>query len=239
MGWVSGVQDWKGGANPHAAHDHRAMAAAEPAGPPPLASLEYIVLRARTEHMPAPAIIQPPGAPNAFGPPNGNVWTLTTLTQNRPQVRKISYDPETSLEVARSGFADKHAIDRAIGYGIAWHEGQLLRPRQPADRRRHRARVVHPCDLGLPDVAPPQTRRRAWGATRRARSAKLKGIAALILVLAALAAVARRLADPPLDRRAPRAAALAARCTLAGRCGEDPGAPIGCTWPASSTCSPF
>ena len=38
-------------------------------------------------------------------------------TQNRPQVRKVSYDPETSIEVARSGFADKHAIDRAVGFG--------------------------------------------------------------------------------------------------------------------------
>lgn len=126
MGWVSGVPDWKGGADPHAAHDHGAMAAAMPAGPAPRAPLEYIVLRARGEHMPAPAIIQPPGAPNMFGPPNGNVWTLTTLTQNRPQVRKVSYDPETSIEVSRSGFADKHVIDRVVNVGIAWHEGQLF-----------------------------------------------------------------------------------------------------------------
>jgi uncharacterized iron-regulated membrane protein len=126
MGWVSGVQDWKGGADPHAAHDHAAMAANAPPASPPRASLEYIVLRARAENMPAPAIIQPPGAPNMFGPPNGNTWTLTTLTQNRPQVRKVSYDPETSIEVSRSGFADKHPIDRLVGYGIAWHEGQLF-----------------------------------------------------------------------------------------------------------------
>jgi len=128
MGWVSGVQDWKGGADPHAAHDHHAMATAvaESQGPGHRAPLAYIVLRARAEHMPVPAIIQPPGAPNMFGPPNGNVWTLTTLTQNRPQVRKVSYDPATSLEVSRSGFADKHVIDRVVNIGIAWHEGQLF-----------------------------------------------------------------------------------------------------------------
>ncbi|UKK83667.1 PepSY domain-containing protein [Sphingopyxis sp. BSN-002] len=128
MGWVAGVPDWKGGADPHAAHDHHAMASAapRPQGPEHRAPLAYIVLRARAEHMPAPAIIQPPGAPNMFGPPNGNVWTLTTQTQNRPQVRKVSYDPATSLEVSRSGFADKHVIDRVVNIGIAWHEGQLF-----------------------------------------------------------------------------------------------------------------
>src|SRR3546814_2743451 len=76
--------------------------------------------------MPAPAIVQPPGAPNLFGPPNGDTWTLTTQTQNRPQVRKISYDPMTGAEVARSGFADKHLIDRVVNIGIAWNEGQLF-----------------------------------------------------------------------------------------------------------------
>src|SRR3546814_18085846 len=61
-----------------------------------------------------------------FGPPNGDVWTLTTLTQDRPLVRSVSYDPETGIEVARSGFADKHVVDRVVGYGIAWHEGALF-----------------------------------------------------------------------------------------------------------------
>ncbi|MBB6425904.1 PepSY domain-containing protein [Sphingopyxis sp. JAI128] len=186
MGWVSGVQDWKGGANPHSAHDHRAMAAAQPAAPPPRARLDYIVLRARGEHMPAPAIIQPPGAPNAFGPPNGNVWTLTTLTQNRPQVRKVSYDPETSLEVARSGFADKHVIDRAVGYGIAWHEGQLF------GFANQLIGVVTALALfALAISGFLMWRRRkpddALGAPPPARgTARLRGVAAIILLLAAL-----------------------------------------------------
>jgi uncharacterized iron-regulated membrane protein len=131
MGWVSGPQDWTGGLGEHAAHDHGAMAAAM-AMPMPMSAtssgvpLDTILLRARTEAMPAPAIVQPPGAPNMFGPPNGNVWTLTTLTQNRPRVRSVSYDPETGIEVGRSGFADKHVIDRVVGVGIAWHEGALF-----------------------------------------------------------------------------------------------------------------
>ncbi|NIJ38022.1 putative iron-regulated membrane protein [Sphingopyxis panaciterrae] len=129
MGWVSGAQDWKGGgADPHAAHDHRAMAMAPPVATAPArrVPLDTIILRAQSEALPPPVIIQPPGAPNMFGPPNGNVWTLTTQTQNRPLVRKVGYDPETGIEVSREGFAGKHVIDRIVGIGIAWHEGALF-----------------------------------------------------------------------------------------------------------------
>ncbi len=189
MGWVQGAQDWKSGAaDHHAAHDHRAMAMPTPAATAsePRVALDRIVLRARNENLPAPVIIQPPGAPNLFGPPNGNVWTLTTQTQNRPQVRKVSYDVVTGIEVSRSGFADKHVIDRIVGYGIAWHEGALFgivsqligvftalmlitlavsgflmwRRRKPEDA------------LGTPPLPRDP--------------AKLKGIAAIILALAAL-----------------------------------------------------
>lgn len=189
MGWVSGVQDWKGGADPNAAHDHRAMEMTPPvatAPPPPRVPLATIILRAQSEALPPPVIIQPPGAPNLFGPPNGDVWTLTTQTQNRPLVRKVSYDPETGIEVSREGFADKHVIDRIVGIGIAWHEGALFgivsqligvltalglftlalsgfllwRRRKPADA------------LG----APPLPR----------DPARLRGVAAIVLLLAAL-----------------------------------------------------
>ena len=187
MGWVLGAQDWKGGADPHAVHDHHAMGAVAPTGPAPHARLDYIVLRARSEHMPAPAIIQPPGAPNAFGPPNGNVWTLTTLTQNRPQVRKVSYDPETSLEVSRSGFSDKHVIDRAVGYGIAWHEGQLF---GLANQLIGVVTALALFTLAISGFLMWWRRRRpddALGAPPAARDpAKLRGVAALILILAAL-----------------------------------------------------
>ena len=32
----------------------------------------------------------------------------------------------TGRETAREGFADGHVVDRMVGYGIAWHEGQLF-----------------------------------------------------------------------------------------------------------------
>ncbi|KTE21320.1 hypothetical protein ATE67_08470 [Sphingopyxis sp. H050] len=186
MGWVAGVPDWKGGADPHAAHDHHAMAAAPaPQTPAHRAPLAYIVMRARNEHMPAPAIIQPPGAPNLFGPPNGDVWTLTTLTQNRPLVRKVGYDPETSLEVSRSGFSDKHPIDRVVGYGIAWHEGQLF---GLANQLAGVATALAMMTLAISGFLMWRRRKPAdaLGAPQPSRDpARLKGVAAIMLLLAA------------------------------------------------------
>ena len=59
-------------------------------------------------------------------PPTGNVWTVKSEAQNRPLVRSVTYDPQSGAELSRSGFADKHPIDRAINIGIAWHEGALF-----------------------------------------------------------------------------------------------------------------
>ncbi len=126
LGLIQGPQDWKTGpADPHASHDHQAMAEhmheAAPTG-----SLDTFVAKATAEHMAFPVLVLPPGARQAFGPPTGQVWTVKSEAQDRTQNRSVSYDPATAREVARSDFADKHVIDRIVGTGIAWHEGQLL-----------------------------------------------------------------------------------------------------------------
>lgn len=143
LGLVHGPQDWKtGGSDPHARHDHQAMAAAMAAAKtvadaeatphdhahhtPGRMRLGYVVAKARGEGMASPVLVLPPGAPQAFGPPTGNVWTVKSETQNRPLVRSVSYDPKGGREVARQDFSDKHPIDQMVNYGIAWHEGQLL-----------------------------------------------------------------------------------------------------------------
>jgi uncharacterized iron-regulated membrane protein len=124
MDWTaSGPQDWKSGAP---AHDHGApeqIKAPAPNGP---LTWNDIVIRARREALPYPALVNPPFAANRFGPPNGNEWKLTSETQNRPLIRTIFIDPETGAEIRRTGFRDKHVIDQVINYGIAWHEGQLF-----------------------------------------------------------------------------------------------------------------
>ena len=53
-------------------------------------------------------------------------WTVKSEAQNRPLNRQITFDVATGKEMSRTGFADKHIIDRAVNYGIAWHEGQLF-----------------------------------------------------------------------------------------------------------------
>jgi uncharacterized iron-regulated membrane protein len=132
MAWTyEQPQDWKGGGQKHGEHmehDHAAMMAtqSEIAASASKVTLANLVTKAEAEAMPFPAIIIPPGAPMPFGPPNGDDWKLTSQTQNRPLIRTVTYDAITGTETSRSGFADKHVIDRVIGYGIAWHEGQLL-----------------------------------------------------------------------------------------------------------------
>lgn len=187
LGLVQGPQQWKGGVDLHAEHDHDAMLRAAARGTPvPMGmTLTDMVARAQAEAVPAPAILSPPGAPAQFGPPNGNVWKLTSATQNRPIARTVQFDPMTGNVLARSGFADKHPIDRVIGYGIAWHEGQLF------GWINQLVGVLTALALMLLAVSGVVMwwRRRpegSLGAPPRPTDAKLKIVAAITLVLAAL-----------------------------------------------------
>ncbi len=187
LGLVQGPQQWKGGIDLHAEHDHDAMlrAAAAAKTAPAGMTLTQMVSRAQAEGVPAPAILSPPGAPAEFGPPNGNMWKLASQTQNRPLARTVQFDPMTGDVVARSGFADKHPIDRAIGYGIAWHEGQLF------GWINQLIGVLTAFALTLLAVSGVVMwwRRRpggSLGAPPRPSDAKLRGVAVVTLVAAAL-----------------------------------------------------
>jgi uncharacterized iron-regulated membrane protein len=131
LGWVKGEQDWTlGGEDVHAAHDHAAMMAGHAGhaahGPTPLDGLDEMVLNAQFEHIAFPAVVTPPGAPRRLGKAGANVWTIRSDAQNRPERMTLTYDPTTRRELSREGFAEGHVVDRIVGYGIAWHEGQLL-----------------------------------------------------------------------------------------------------------------
>ena len=104
FGWVQGPQNWKNGsADPHAHHDHRAMAnpRPEPAASGPSLSLDVFVAKADAEHLAFPALVLPPGAMQAFGPPTGAVWTVKSEAQNRTLNRAVTYDPASGVELSR------------------------------------------------------------------------------------------------------------------------------------------
>lgn len=126
-------QDWTIGgraadAGEHAEHDHAAMAGNNGVGLSRASMagataddqlLNAVVARARSEHLAFPAIVTPPTRPGA-------PWTAKSEAQNRPLRATITYDGRTGRRLTREDFADKSLVDRVIGYGVAWHEGQLL-----------------------------------------------------------------------------------------------------------------
>lgn len=126
LGLVKGPENWKvGSGGSHDGHHHGQTI------PPPTAKVESLALsafvaKAQAERMAFPVVVLPPFAPQHFGPPTGNVWTVKSETQNRPLTRQVTYDPSTGAETARRGFADTHVVDRIVNTGIAWHEGQLF-----------------------------------------------------------------------------------------------------------------
>lgn len=132
MGWVQGASDWSIGgrhveaaADPHAGHDHAAMQPG--AAVIDAIALDAVVAKADGEHLAFPVLVIPPGAPRDFAGSVSTGWTLKSDSQNRPLVTTITCDA-SGTEIARQRFTDQHPIDQAIGYGTAWHEGQLFGP---------------------------------------------------------------------------------------------------------------
>lgn len=126
LGLVQGPQDWKIGSGSGGGGHHHGGAAAPPAVMHSGLPLSAFVARAQAERMAFPVVVLPPNAPQRFGPPTGNEWTVKSETQNRPLTRQVTYDPATGAETGRRGFADTHVVDRVVNTGIAWHEGQLF-----------------------------------------------------------------------------------------------------------------
>lgn len=89
-------------------------------------SLDAMVTAAEGQNFAFLVIVTPPGAPGMFGRPGIMAWTIRSDPQNRPLRITITYDMATGRELSREGFADGHLADRIVGYGIAWHEGQLF-----------------------------------------------------------------------------------------------------------------
>lgn len=53
-------------------------------------------------------------------------WDVASMTQNRPEGVNLVVDGSSGEIVSRKDFQDRHIIDRAVGTGIAIHEGQMF-----------------------------------------------------------------------------------------------------------------
>ena len=121
-GTTQGPVDWTiGGRRPlaaampeHAGHGQRASTAAFAA-----TDLARVVATAPTLHLASPVLIAPPARA-------GVPWTVSSDTADRPLRAQAQVDGATGRVVGRLDFADRHWIDRIIGYGIAAHEGALF-----------------------------------------------------------------------------------------------------------------
>lgn len=125
-GTSKGPVDWTIGGKPPTADLHAGMAGMEgmaPPGPhvPPSAAgeLTRVVLAARPLGLAPPVLVAPPKAPGA-------PWKVTSDAADRPLRAEATIDGATGRILGRSGFAQRHWIDRLIGYGIAVHEGALF-----------------------------------------------------------------------------------------------------------------
>ena len=129
-GTSDGPVDWTiGGKAPgevampgdHAGHKGMAMpggATMRHAAPKP-GELNRVVAAAIPLDVATPAMIAPPAA-GATG------WTISSDADDRPLRSQAVIDGTTGRVVAFKPFAQRHWIDRAIGYGVAAHEGVLF-----------------------------------------------------------------------------------------------------------------
>ncbi|MGE3315656.1 MAG: PepSY-associated TM helix domain-containing protein [Planctomycetaceae bacterium] len=73
----------------------------------------------------APLDLAPPVliSPSAEKP---SQWDVASMTPNRPLRVNLVVDGASGEIVSRKGFQDRHIFDRAVGTGIAIHEGQMF-----------------------------------------------------------------------------------------------------------------
>ncbi|WP_404482825.1 PepSY-associated TM helix domain-containing protein [Novosphingobium sp. BL-52-GroH] len=128
-GTAAGRQDWSAGSaaeaatraradagmrammSEHAEHDGMPMDHMAPAA----SSLDAVVASAGALHFAAPVEVSPPAS-------DGTAWQVRSQTENRPRRDSAEIAGDGSL-VGMQRFADRHWIDRAVGYGVAVHEG--------------------------------------------------------------------------------------------------------------------
>ena len=107
-----------GGEHQHGGGSRRARGQGER---PPVdwAELDRVVAAVRAAQLAPPVQITPPTRA-------GGEWSAKSNAQNRPLRADLRVRGDTGEIASRQNFADRHWIDRLMGYGIAAHEGQLF-----------------------------------------------------------------------------------------------------------------
>lgn len=117
-GTAAAQQDWfSSSADEHAAHraaDAGAFAPATGAAP-----LDRVAAQAMALNLAPPVLLSPPTAASPW-------WTVKSDAGDRTRRADVWLDLATAEPVARTDFADRHVIDRVVGFGIAAHEGRLF-----------------------------------------------------------------------------------------------------------------
>ena len=115
-------------ADPHAGHHagHHGGMKMPAEHVPDLVMLDAMVEKAKEAKLPFPVHVAPPAGLGRFGVPTDAVWTVFSDTQNRPRQRTLTFDAETAALLDDRSYDGGNPIDRVIGIGIAWHEGQLF-----------------------------------------------------------------------------------------------------------------
>lgn len=87
--------------------------------PPDYSPLDRILATVQPLNLAYPVLIAPPSKKSPD-------WTARSDAQNRPLRINLVLDADTGTIKSRKDFADRPMLDRAIGIGVAVHEGQLF-----------------------------------------------------------------------------------------------------------------
>lgn len=95
------------------------MGMSMPAPVPHPGELESVIATVRPLGVAPPVLILPPAAA-------GKPWSIASDAADRPLRSDLKIDGPTGKLLSTTAFADRYWIDRAIGYGVAGHEGALF-----------------------------------------------------------------------------------------------------------------
>ena len=117
MSSMAGMTMGNADSDQHASHSHHHSAIA--AGPNAYLAIDKMLATVAPLGLANPVLISPPAQP-------GGNWTAKSDTRDRPLRVDLILDPGTGAILKRTDFHSKPWLDRAIGTGIAAHEGQLF-----------------------------------------------------------------------------------------------------------------